>query len=131
MDINKIKDYWLEGYKDALLTSEKLFEAKRYHHCLFFGHLALEKLLKAVVVDKTENHALAIHDLVKLAEQAGLKFSKRLLEDLTEINKFNLEARYDSYKLVFYKTATRVYTVKWRLKIKEMALWLEEKLNQK
>lgn len=64
MRIKKLRQYWLDGYEDALLTAEKLFEAKRYNHCLFFGHLALEKLLKAVIVAKTKTHAFPTHDLL-------------------------------------------------------------------
>jgi len=72
MNIKKLQDYWFAGYKDALLTAEKLYEAKRYHHALFFGHLALEKILKAVVVKQTKEHAPVTHDLVKLARDTEL-----------------------------------------------------------
>jgi len=131
MNIRKLQNYWFDGYKDVLLTAEKLYEAKRYHHCLFFGHLALEKLLKAVVVNKIKTHATPTHDLVKLVKATNIEISAEILDDLAEINKFNINARYDSYKLAFYKTATKEYTIIWRLKIKKISIWLKSKLNQK
>lgn len=129
MDIKKLQNYWFDGYKDALLTAEKLYQAKRYHHALFFGHLALEKLLKAVVVKQTKDHASVTHDLVKLAKDANLEINSKILNELAEINKFNIRARYDNYKLAFYKTATKEYTAKWISVIKQIVLWLEQILK--
>jgi len=43
---------WVDGARDAFDTSEKLFDSKKYHHALFFLHLALEKALKALYVSK-------------------------------------------------------------------------------
>lgn len=37
-------EYWLASSKDDLDTAEKLFASEKYHHCLFFVHLALEKI---------------------------------------------------------------------------------------
>lgn len=129
MDIKKLQKYWFDGYKDALLTAEKLYETKRYHHALFFGHLALEKILKAVVVKQTKEHAAVTHDLVKLARDTELEISPEILNDLAEINKFNIRARYDNYQLAFYKKATKEYAAKWISIIKQIALWLEQKLQ--
>jgi len=131
MNVRKLEEYWFNGYKDALLTAEKLFAAKRYHHCLFFGHLALEKLLKAVVVKRTKEHASVTHDLVKLIKDCGLEADLGVLTDLAEISKFNISARYDSYKQAFYKKATKEFADKWLAVIKKMALWLEEELTKK
>ena len=128
MDIKKLQNYWLAGYKDALLTAEKLYEAKRYHHALFFGHFALEKLLKAVVVKKTKTHATPTHDLRILIKEAKLDLRQDYLQNIKNINAFNIRARYDDIKLDFYKLATKEYTQIWFSKIKEICLWLEKKI---
>lgn len=105
--------YWLTSSKDDLDTAEKLFAVKKYHHCLFFVHLSLEKLLKAIFVSKKNLPASPIHDLVRLSEKAELNLEGSTLIRLAEISTFNVAARYDDYKLKFYKKATETYAKEW------------------
>lgn len=112
--------YWLESAKDSLDTSDKLFESKKYHHSLFFLHLSLEKILKALFVFLKEKSPFPIHDLPRLAEKCELKLNEKQKLQLVEISTFNVAARYDDYKLKFYKKATLSYTEKWRKIGKEL-----------
>lgn len=117
--------YWLKTAADDWDTADKLIEDQKYHHSLFFCHLALEKLLKGIVFINTNSHALPVHNLVRLAKQAGLSLSEIQSNDFKEITSWNIEARYDSYKFTFYKKATREYTHKWFKKAKEIYIWLQ------
>lgn len=117
--------YWFDGASDALDTAEKLYMAKKYHFCLFFCHLALEKLLKGIVYLKTGQHAQPMHDLVKLSRQAKLQLSSKQEEQLDEITTFNVSARYDTIKRDFYKKATKNFTRIWFSKTKEVYQWLK------
>lgn len=94
MDTDKTIKYWLAGAEDALITAGHLFEKEHYHYALFFGHLVLEKVLKALVVRKTNQHADYTHNLVALAKAAGLVLSDGDFAFLTKATEFNLEARY-------------------------------------
>lgn len=67
MKVQEVVNFWLESAEDALDTAEKLFSAKKYHHCFFFCHLFVEKGLKALVVKKTKEHAFPTHNLAHLA----------------------------------------------------------------
>lgn len=49
-DINKTVKYWMDGAVYDLSVSEALYEKGKYPYALFMGHLAVEKLLKALVV---------------------------------------------------------------------------------
>ena len=113
---------------DNLDTAEKLFSAGKYHHCLFFAHLSLEKLLKALVIKETKEHALPTHNLTKLAEDAKVAATEEQKEELKEITVFNIEARYDSYKHSFYQKATKEYAKKWIDKTKERNKLLKSKI---
>lgn len=117
--------YWLETAEEDLKTAEGLFKLGRYHHCLFFCHLALEKLIKGLVFKNTKEHALPIHNLVKLAQQAKLILIQSQQEDLKEITSWNIRARYDSIKREFYKKATKDFTTSWLSKVKKLYLWLK------
>lgn len=108
-------EYWMTSSKDDLDTAKKLFEVKKYHHSLFFVHLGLEKILKAIHISKQKQAALPIHDLVRLAEKAAVQINPEIILLLAEISTFNVAARYDDYKFKFYKKATQEYAKKWLL----------------
>lgn len=114
MDSFEPVNYWKGSAADALDTSDKLFEAKKYQHSLFFLHLTLEKILKALYVHVKKISPLPIHDLVRLAEGCQVKLDEEQKMQLAEISTFNVAARYDDYKLKFYKKATLEYSKNWR-----------------
>jgi HEPN domain-containing protein len=82
MKQNKNIKYWADSSKKDFEVAQNLFKLKYYPHCLFFCHLSLEKLLKALVVKKTENYAPLIHDLRRLADIAGLELNSEKKEIL-------------------------------------------------
>ena len=88
----------------------------------------LERLLKACVVRETKNHAPFTHDLTKLANLSGIKFTEEYLDWLDTITTFNMNARYDSYKEAFYNKCTFDFTSEWVEKIKILRSWIKEKL---
>ncbi|OGG26427.1 hypothetical protein A2960_06130 [Candidatus Gottesmanbacteria bacterium RIFCSPLOWO2_01_FULL_39_12b] len=125
MNAKDFLQYWLKAAADDFDTAEKLIQVKKYHHGLFFCHLALEKLLKGLVYKNTQNHADPIHDLKKLALQASLDIVKIQEKELDEITTWNIRARYDSYKFEFYKKANKEFTHRWFSKAKDIYLWLK------
>ncbi|MDP2683444.1 MAG: HEPN domain-containing protein [bacterium] len=104
---------WLEGSVDATDTAQKLFDSKKFNHSLFFLHLALEKLLKAIFIHKFDSAPPYTHDLIILAEKCGINISDKQKAQLSEISEFNVTARYEEYKYKMYKKATPEYTVMW------------------
>lgn len=50
MEIQRVKKYWVDEAGEALKVAGHLFEKQDFSYALFFGHLALEKLLKALYV---------------------------------------------------------------------------------
>ncbi|EKD87345.1 MAG: HEPN protein [uncultured bacterium] len=106
--------YWKESAADAMDTSDTLFTAKKYQHSLFFLHLSLEKILKALYINTKKASPPPIHDLVRLSEQCDLVLTEDQKLQLAEISTFNVATRYDDYKLQFHKKATPSYTGNWR-----------------
>jgi len=41
-------NYWLEAAERDWVVIDHLFEKGDYHYALFFGHLVIEKMLKAL-----------------------------------------------------------------------------------
>lgn len=104
---------WVDGSADATDTAQRLFKSKKFNHSLFFLHLALEKILKAVFINKFDSAPPYTHDLVILAEKCQLDISNDQKSQLSEISEFNVSARYEDYKYRMYKKATEVYTTQW------------------
>ena len=127
-DINKTIVYWLNSAKYDLAVANALFKTKKYPYVLFMGHLALEKLLKAIVVKHTKAHAPFSHSLTYLAEKSGIKIPEPLLVKLREFMEFHFEARYPDANKAFYNKCTRDYTSVKLKEIKEVYKWLKAKL---
>lgn len=124
-DQKEVIDYWIKTAEETLNSAKDLLKLKHYDHSLFFCHLALEKLIKGLVLAKTGSHSLPIHDLVKLSRQANLMLSQDSEEDLAEMTTWNISARYDNIKRDFYHKATKQFTENWFKKAERIFLWLK------
>ena len=116
--------YWIESSEDDWKVANHLFEKGDYSYSLFFGHLTIEKMLKALYVDRREKNPPYTHSLIYLAEQVSLNLSDEQLEMLETITDFHIEARYPDEKFSFRKKCTRNFTERYFVKIKELREWL-------
>lgn len=123
--------YWQNEATRSWEIAIILFEKKKYPESLFFGHLTLEKILKALVVQNTKKQPDFIHALPKLAQQTGLLLDKKQKEEFAIITSFNQAGRYDIEKNNFRKNCTLEYTKKQLKKIENYYLWLKKELSQK
>ena len=96
---------------------------------MFFGHLTIEKTLKAIFTDKNNKTPPFSHNLVYLSEKAGLELNDENLELLEEVSDFNLEARYPDDKFSFYKKSTMEFTENKLKQIERLKKWLFQKLQ--
>ncbi|MCQ2748545.1 MAG: HEPN domain-containing protein [Clostridia bacterium] len=133
MDNLDLMNYWYNSANEDYNVMEVLFNNKKNSHALFFGHLTIEKMLKAIFAMKNESnpYALKSHDLLLLAEKDELEMTERQKDLLDIITRFNLNARYDDYKREFYKKCTDEYTSAQIENIKEVRQWLIQILETK
>ena len=94
IDIGKQVEFWRTGAKEDFAVAQELVGRERIRHGLFFLHLSLEKALKAHVCRATWDLAPRIHNLVRLAELAEIRFSQEQTDTLAEMNEFNIQGRY-------------------------------------
>jgi HEPN domain-containing protein len=87
----------------------------------------IEKLLKALYTQKFSDHPPYTHDLYRLSEQCRLALTEDQKDDLDTISTFNIQARYDDYKMEFYNKCTKNFTKKWIDSIMEWRSWLKER----
>ena len=94
IDVNKQIRYWVNGSVEDLITAEWLVKGKRFKESLFFCHLSLEKILKALLVKKTEDIPPRTHDLFILLKRSEIKFDEKDLEFMGILMRYQLEGRY-------------------------------------
>ena len=100
-DKEKLIRYWIDGSDDDFETMIAMFNSKKYNWSLFIGHLMIEKLLKALYIKVKSDYPPYIHNLLRLIEKADLEFTDDKKEQLITITAFNINARYDDYKMSF------------------------------
>jgi HEPN domain-containing protein len=115
--MNEVVAYWLETSAHDKDTMDVLYENARYSDALFFGHIILEKILKALVVHSTGKHAPFTHDLVQLHKLAGVELDEKEIDLLDQVNDFNIRARYPERKMEFYKQCTKEFSEPYLTKI--------------
>ena len=128
LDLDKIVNHWIETSDEDFNTMLTLFFSKSYHWSLFFGHIVIEKLLKAFFVRQNRQHAPFTHNLYRLAELGGLEISDEYADWLFKITSFNINARYDDFKKEFYTLCTADFTEEWIEKIKKLQQWIKRML---
>ncbi|MFH1192201.1 MAG: HEPN domain-containing protein [bacterium] len=89
-EIKKIIKYWQTTAEHDYETMIGLFRIKRYSDSLFFGHIVLEKILKAHVVYATKKEPLHTHDLARLCISGNLELLKDEIDLLNIVNDFNI-----------------------------------------
>lgn len=131
-DFNKDKliEYWIAGSDDDYETMIAMFDSKRFSWSLFVGHLMIEKLLKAYYVKVKPDYPPFIHNLLRLAEKAQLSLTDEIKIQLVTITAFNINTRYDDYKMSFKKQCTTEFTEEWIEKLKELRSWIKTLIQQ-
>ena len=123
-DKDKIIEYWKTHALYDIETAESMMTVKRYPYCLFMCHLAIEKLLKGILVSEKDEHAPYTHNLTTLSAGTNIDFSAEQKLLIVTLNEFNMEARYPDWQDSFYSRATKDYTEKYLQASKELYLWL-------
>ena len=126
----KLIEYWIAGSDDDFETMIAMFDSKRFSWSLFIGHLMIEKLLKAYYVKVKSDYPPFTHNLLRLAEKADLSLMDDIKEKLVTITAFNINARYDDYKMSFKKQCTPEFTKEWFDKLKEVRTWIKTLIQQ-
>ena len=122
-------DYWVNTAEDDWGSVELLFNGKKYLQSLFWAHLVLEKLTKALwVKNHAENTPSKTHNLILLLEQSNIDLGEEKMRFLHDYNAFQLSSRYPDYLNEIYKVCTKQFTGIQLDKVKEIRKCLLEML---
>ncbi len=85
---------WIDGAGEALRIAEQLLDSGRHLWAIFFCHLAIEKMLKAAVIEKTGELAPKTHNLRFLVGLAGLPTDGPHFEFISVLSDVSVPTRY-------------------------------------
>jgi HEPN domain-containing protein len=128
---NKTK-YWLELCDDDIPVARNLLNSKDWLWMSFICHLIVEKSIKAVIAEITSEEPKRIHDLAKLAGQAGLDgvLSEVQMDFLEELTPYNIEARYPAYKAKMASKLSPDYCKSLMTRTEDFVCWIKQRLGK-
>ena len=125
MDVSKQIDYWVTSSDEDFAAAKSLLEKGHLRHSLFFAHLAIEKMLKALVTKRTKDIPPRIHNLVRLAEIADLKLDQEQELSLREFGVYQLQGRYPDSEEVSLGSSFAKQEIS---RARRMLSWLKKRL---
>lgn len=122
--------YWAKQVDEDFDCANVLYQANHFAQSLFWAHLALEKLTKALWIKKNEgNTPPFVHNLLRLITQTNEYFSEEQLQFINEMNTFQIKGRYPDYAESLEKTITKEICEEYLTETKKMILCLQGRLQ--
>jgi len=84
-----------------LTTAQHMLKTGRYIYVVFMCHIAIEKLLKAIVAEITNKTPPKTHNLLYLVKLANLFIPQELFDFIAKINNSSVVTRYpEDFKML-------------------------------
>lgn len=125
LNVQKQIVYWQNGSQDDFETAKVLIENRRYIHGLFFCHLCIEKIVKALVVKAIKEIPPKSHDLFFLSKKAHIELPEEKQLIIQILMKYQLEGRYPEY---FPEAPNQEIVLGYLHQTNELLKWFKEKL---
>lgn len=120
---------WMEQGQYDLETARAMLASRRYLYVLFCCQQAVEKTLKALIVQRTGEFPPRIHNLPKLAQTAGLDPGPDRMAALAAFSSFYIQTRYPEEIKALGTTISREKAGKALQETEETLQWLRSLLT--
>ncbi len=121
--------FWIDQAEDDWTALILLFQGKKYLQSLFFAHLVIEKICKALWIKFSEsNIPPKTHNINYLLSSINLDIADDIHKFLLKLNRFQIEGRYPEYVEGLYRICNKEFTKDIIDKTEEVKKWLQEKL---
>jgi len=94
IDAKDLEERWRTDAVGDLDLARRILKMGKHARAMFFVHLALEKALKALVIRATGKTPPRIHNLLVLAERAGVALDNKRQKFLSTMNHYQVAGRY-------------------------------------
>ena len=85
---------WAEQARYDLETARAMLASSRYLYVIFCCQQAIEKVLKAIIVKQTQDSPPRLHNLLRLADIAGVVMGPDREEFVGELSGYYVQTRY-------------------------------------
>ncbi len=120
-------DVWVQQAEIDLESAEKNFNQQTYYVCAFLCQQAIEKIMKAVIMEKTKNSPPNTHNLREMGELIGLPQNL-----LTKARKLSRDFVINRYPDAAGDVPAKIYDEQITKEIlsdaKELFEWLQKQL---
>ena len=124
-NIEKQIEYWKSGADSDLETAEILIQNKKFVQGLFFCHLCIEKITKAILVKEKNQIPPKSHDIFYLANKAQIDLPDEKQKIVQILMKYQLEGRYPEY---YPKPPSLELSMNYLKETQNLLKWLKMKL---
>jgi HEPN domain-containing protein len=118
-------DHWLEQAQYDLDSAKAMLNSGRYLYVLFCCQQAVEKMLKAIIARKTADFPPRLHNLLRLAETAGLTINESTHDFFGELSAYYIQTRYPEQIQALAKQVTANIAADTLKKTEDALKWLQ------
>jgi HEPN domain-containing protein len=127
--MNKIISNWINSSDYDIKTAAALYKSKRFVYVIFMCHLAVEKVLKAIVSDRTKKMPPKTHDLFYLIKLASLTLPDNHMPILIHLNEASVPTRYPEDIKKLAKAYNKEAALRYLTETKGVLKWLKSQVR--
>ncbi len=103
--------HWVETAEPDWRAARNALNSGDYLHCLFWAHLTIEKISKALWIKTSiDNAPPCTHNINKLWQEAQFAPTSAQIALAAQLNLYQLEGRYAEYTRSLFQRTTQVHT---------------------
>ncbi len=122
----KATQNWLAQVDYDLATAEHMLHAGRYIYVIFMSHLALEKILKALVTEESRRLPPRTHNLIDLAQRGRLSLAQEQREFIGKLNNASVVTRYPDDLAQITSQYPEAIAREYLEKTRELIAWVRQ-----
>jgi HEPN domain-containing protein len=128
--MDKIVKNWVATSNYDLQTADAMYKAGRHLYVVFMCHLAIEKMLKALLAHKyPENVLPKIHSLINLSQRGEIALPENLKDFFQRLDSVSVVTRYLEDLRTLSKEFNQDTAKRILADTKRMIKWLKQHLK--
>ena len=122
-------EYWLDIADYDLGTARAMMDADRYLYVIFMCQQAIEKLLKAIYINKIDGEPPRSHNLAFVFKKTGIVAAHDSIQHFNLLSAYYIESRYPEYKEKLSSIIDKERAKTLLQKTEEVYAWLKSLLE--
>jgi len=123
-----VPEQWAELARYDLDTARAMLANERYLYVVFCCQQAVEKMLKAVIAERTGQCPPRLHSLLRLAELAGVALNPDQTALMEDLSRYYIQSRYPEEIPVLSRDLDRARSDQVLKQAQDMLQWLSSML---